>query len=324
MPGAGNEHQFLPSNAIKEAINRAGPAVVQVSTEHWSRIPTPRPKGIGSGFIIDGDGYILTNARGLDPETDFIINMADGRRAKARYVGAEPGLDLGLLLADGEEDLPQSALGDSDDMAVGDIVIAMGNARGLDWTASTGIVSAVQRSFISARANLDAFIQTDASINPGNAGGPLVNLKGEVVALTTGFFSRGRGLGWAIPIKLALQIVDELKAYGRTQQRWLGIEGQNENIGAEWAEWFELPARQGTLVTRVVADSPAHRAGLQVFDLIIGCNDETIETVMDLRDLMGKTDIGERVLFKVLRGSEVLDILVEIGELPRRSGRRRQ
>lgn len=299
---------------VAEAAALVGPAVVQIGPDRWES-KGPGVQALGSGIIVDA-GYILTNAHVVAKEPHPTVTFIDGRRARADVVAADTRLDLGVLHVPGVEDLQPAAMGDSESLRVGDMVIAVGNPFGLDWTVTFGVVSALERSIITSSSTLDGLIQTDAAINPGNSGGPLATLDGKVVGVTTAMMAGAQSLGFAIPINLALRVYRELRDQGRARHPWLGIEGQTERIDAQWVKMFELPYARGALITKVAPDSPAERAGLQVFDLIVACNGREISSVGSLRRAIEGLSVGETASLKVLRGDNVLSLDVKIEEIP--------
>lgn len=311
------------SRLVTGAARKVGPSVVQITSGPWSAGGSVTRRGLGSGIIIDAGGHILTNAHVVEEHERVSITLVDGRRAAAQRAGTDARLDLGVLKLEGVTDLKAADLGDSDAISVGDPVLAVGNPYGLDWTVTFGVVSALERSIITSNSTLDGLIQTDAAVNPGNSGGPLATLDGKVVGVTTATLAGGQGLAFAIPINLALRVYRELLDAGRARHPWLGIEGQTERIDAQWVEMFELPSAQGALVTRVIEGSPAHRAGLQVFDLIVGCNNRQVHTVGALRRAIEGISIGNMAEIQVVRGGRSITLPIEIEEIPEHYGRRR-
>ncbi len=269
---------------------------------------------LGSGFIISSDGYILTNAHVATKDADkIIVRLSDNREKPAKLVGADDLTDVALLKIEGEE-LPTVKIGDSDIVEVGEWVLAIGSPFGLERTATQGIVSAVGRNLPS-----DAyvpFIQTDAAVNPGNSGGPLFNTKGEVIGINSHIYSSTggyMGLSFAVPIKLAMQVAEQLKMTGEVTRGWLGV--MIQNVNQELAESFNLEQTGGALVSQIVLDSPAAKAGVQVGDIIVRYADEPVEESSQLPRMIGVTPVGKTVDLLVVRKGEPLELKATIARL---------
>jgi len=278
-----------------------------------------REVGQGSGFIISPDGYILTNNHVVDDADKVRVKMQDGREYTAKTVGTDPPSDLAVIKID-ESDLPFLRLGDSDQLEVGDWVLAVGNPFGLSHTLTAGIVSAKGRNGIGL-SDYENFIQTDAAINPGNSGGPLVNLDGEVVGINTAIFSRSggyMGIGFAIPVNMAKQIRDQLIAHGEVTRGQLGVYIQD--LTRELADSFGLENVQGALVAQVMEDSPAEKAGLKRGDVIQRLDDQAVGKVADLRNRIAMTPPGTKVRLTVLRDGKPRQLTVTIGKLDSEKG----
>jgi len=276
------------------------------------RPDTPRQAtSLGSGFIIDHNGHILTNAHVVEGADEITVTLADEHSMKAKVIGADRKLDLALLKIDSDGDLPVAPLGDSDALQVGEWVLAIGNPFGLEQTVTAGIVSAKGR--VIGAGPYDDFIQTDASINPGNSGGPLFNTKGEVVGINTAIIARGQGIGFAIPINVARSVLDQLKTSGHVTRGWLGVSIQV--VTDDLADAFGLKKAEGAVITNVFADSPAADAGLKSGDVIVAYNDEAIKHVRDLPRLVAATPVGEKATITVLRDGKKRDIKVTIGKM---------
>ena len=275
-----------------------------------------RQQGLGSGFIIDPAGYILTNNHVIDGADEIKVKTNSDKEYTAEVVGADPKTDLALLkikLRDGDT-LQAATMGDSDKLNVGEWVIAIGNPFGLQATVTAGIVSAKWRK-IGASAYED-FIQTDASINPGNSGGPLFNLRGEVVGVNSMIYTPSGGnvgIGFAIPINLASNIVTQLKETGRVVRGWLGVVVQT--VTPDLAESFGLEDGRGALVADVDPDGPAAEAGIEAGDIIIGFEGKTIREMSELPLLVADTQIGKKATVTILRNGKKKKITVKIGEL---------
>jgi serine protease Do len=324
--------------ALAKAV---GPVVVNISTsqvvkppaqgfqgpfggadpfEGWERFfgqPLPRgpfrQQGMGSGFIIEPDGTILTNNHVVADAEKIIVKLQDDREFEGRVVGRDAKTDIAVIKIDAKN-LPVVPLGDSDQLQVGEWVVALGSPFGLANTITAGIVSAKGR-WIGA-GPYDNFIQTDASINPGNSGGPLVNLSGEVVGMNTAIFSRtgaNIGIGFAIPINLVKELLPELKSKGEVTRGWLGVAIQQ--VTPDLAKSLGLDQSTGALVSSVTDGSPAEKAGIQVGDVIVEYDGKPIKHSSELPILVARTDVGKSVPLKIFRGKDALRLSVMVGEL---------
>ncbi|MGD8742977.1 MAG: DegQ family serine endoprotease, partial [Granulosicoccaceae bacterium] len=272
-------------------------------------------KSLGSGFIYSADGYVITNNHVVKGADEIIVRMSDRREFVAKIIGTDERSDIALLKIDSNEQLPVVELGKSSDLKVGEWVLAIGSPFGFDHSVTAGIVSAKGRSL--PRENYVPFIQTDVAINPGNSGGPLFNLDGEVVGVNSQIYSRTggfMGLSFAIPVEVAMSVADQLRTKGRVTRGWLGVLIQD--VTRELAESFDMDKPMGALVSRVLDDSPASKAGFEVGDIIIRFNGEEILRSKDLPPLVGRTPVDKRVPVRVLRKGRVLTLHVMIGELP--------
>lgn len=273
--------------------------------------PNDPKKSLGSGFIISDDGYILTNDHVVDNADEIKVQIAGGRVFSATVQGIDPKLDLALLKIETNEKLPTVTLGNSDELEIGEWVMAIGNPFGLQQTVTVGIVSAKGR--VLGAGPYDNFIQTDASINPGNSGGPLFNTRGEVVGINAAIVSGAQGIGFAIPINAAKTILPQLKATGHVTRGWLGLTIQK--VSKDLADSFGLETTQGALISSIADNSPAQQAGLQRGDIIMTLNEDKIETFNDLPRLVADIAIGATADIGVYRNGKTLDIMVTLGEL---------
>ena len=279
--------------------------------------PTPqfRTRSLGSGFIVDKEGYILTNNHVIEGAEDIKIKLYNGRTFDAKVVGRDPKSDIALLKINPRgESLPVAKLGDSDRLRVGDWVIAIGNPFGLEHTVTAGIVSAKGR--VIGMGPFDDFIQTDASINPGNSGGPLFNLQGEVVGINTAIVAGGQGIGFAIPINLAKNLLPQLKK-GKVTHGFLGVYIQD--LTPELAKRFGLKEPKGALVSDIMPNSPAAKAGLKKGDVIIRFNDKEVSDSLTLRRLVASTPPRQRVKIEIIRRGKNYIIWVTLEEYEKRA-----
>ncbi len=267
----------------------------------------------GSGFFIDNHGYVLTNAHVVKGGDEIIVSTTEQKEYRAELVGLDERTDVALLKIN-KNDTPAAKIGDSDSIEVGNWVLAIGSPFGFDYTATKGIVSAVSRSLPDG--TYVPFIQTDAAVNPGNSGGPLFNLKGEVIGINSQIYSRTgtfNGLAFAIPINTAMHIAEQLKSKGFVSRGWLGvgIQGIDQDLAAS----FGLDKPNGALVTNVVFDSPAHQAGLKAGDIIVRFNGKTIKKSTDLPPLVGTVSVGTAVSVDIVRNGSKKTVSVVMGEL---------
>ncbi len=272
-------------------------------------------KGSGSGVIVSKDGYILTNNHVIEGADEITVVYGDGDKYEAKVVGTDPRTDLAVIKIDGK-DFPAATLGDSDKIEVGEWVLAVGNPFELQNTVTAGIISARGRSNVGL-ADYEDFIQTDAAINPGNSGGPLVNLDGEVIGINTAIATRtggNMGIGFAIPINMAKQIMAQLIKTGKVTRGWLGVHIQL--VTPELKQQFKLKSTDGALVADVTEGGPAKKAGMQRGDVIVGYQGEKIEDTGHLRNLVAATDVGAVADVKVIREGREKTLKVKIGELP--------
>ncbi len=268
-------------------------------------------RGIGSGFIISADGYVLTNAHVVDGADEVHVTMTDKREFKAKVIGADKDSDIALLKIDGGT-LPHLTLGDSDKIRAGEWAIAIGSPFGLDNTVTAGIISSKAREI----GDYLKLIQTDVAVNPGNSGGPLLNMRGEVVGINSQIFSESggyMGISFAVPINDAVRVVEQLKANGKVTRGRLGI--QIQDVTREIAESLNLPKAEGASVARVEPGSPAEKGGVQAGDIVIKYNGTQVESMGDLRRMAGATKPGTKVGITVWRKGAQRDLTVVVAEV---------
>lgn len=268
---------------------------------------------LGSGFIISSDGYIVTNRHVVDGDSELKVRLLDRHEYKAKIVGMDKRTDLALLKINGNH-LPTLPLGNSNHLQVGQWILAIGNPFGFDYTATQGIISALSRNLPDE--NYVPFIQTDAAVNPGNSGGPLLNLKGQVVGVNSQIYTSSggfMGLSFAIPINLVKDVINQIKAHGKVNYGWLGVmvQGMNQSL----AQSFGLQEPTGALVAKVEPNSPAAKAGFKAGDIILKFNGHTIQRSRDLPPLVGSTPVGNVVPIEILRDGKHLTLKVKIGKL---------
>ncbi|HFC53971.1 MAG TPA: DegQ family serine endoprotease [Gammaproteobacteria bacterium] len=333
LPAVDSGGTALPT--LAPMLEKATPAVVNIATRgrvrvrenplfndpffrHFFDLPQrPRERltqSLGSGVVVDaGKGYILTNNHVIEKADEIEVTLRDGRKLKAELVGSDPATDIAVIKVkrDGLTALP---LADSDRLRVGDFVVAIGNPFGLGQTVTSGIVSALGRTGLGIEGYED-FIQTDASINPGNSGGALVNLRGELVGINTAIFSQSGGnigIGFAIPINMAREVMQQLIEHGRVERGVLGV--QVQDLTPELARAFAIPNRRGVVISAVVPGSAAEKAGLKTGDIIVAVNGRPVEDSADVRNRIGLIRVGSRVELKILRDGKERIVHATIGE----------
>ena len=272
------------------------------------------PVALGSGFIIDPEGYVVTNNHVIEQADAIIVRLDNGVELEATVVGIDPKTDIALLKVEADEPLPYVSFGDSNAVRVGDWVLAIGNPFGFGNSVTAGIISARQRDIQSGP--YDDYLQTDAPINRGNSGGPLFNMDGEVVGVNTAIYSPSGGsvgIGFAVPSLLVDRVIGQLRDFGRTKRGWLGVRIQS--VTPEIAEGFGLPDSSGALVASVTPDGPAEKAGLESGDVIVRFNGNAIDEMRELPRVVADTDVGQTVEVVVIRNGQEMTFDVELGEL---------
>ncbi|OGT34694.1 MAG: serine endoprotease DegQ [Gammaproteobacteria bacterium RBG_16_51_14] len=327
------EGQEMPS--LAPMLEKVTPAVVNIATEgrielrqnplfddpffrRFFNVPNQpierKTQSLGSGVIVDAKrGLVLTNNHVIANAVQITVTLRDGRHPAAELVGTDPETDIALIKipVDG---LTKLETADSDQLRVGDFVVAIGNPFGLGQTVTSGIISALSRSGLGIEGYED-FIQTDASINPGNSGGALVNLRGELVGINTAIFSQSGGnigIGFAIPINLALQVMEQLLDSGEVKRGFLGVVAQDLN--PDLAEAFGLAGQQGAIVAEVMADSPASEAGLMPGDIVVSINGRPVSNANEVRNRIGLLPVGEKMQFDILRNGKQKTLTVVVSE----------
>ncbi len=307
-PGPGKEMPDLPEDSPFNDFFR------HFFGDENGRPEEHKSQSLGSGFIIDASGYIITNYHVIRDASEIIVRLSDRRELKAKVIGGDQRSDVALLKIDATN-LPILKLGNSETTKVGEWVMAIGSPFGFDHSVSVGVVSAIGRNLPSE--NYVPFIQTDVAINPGNSGGPLFNLDGEVIGINSQIYTRSggfMGLSFAIPVNIAMDVVKQLKDKGKVSRGWLGILIQDVN--RELAESFGLEKPMGAAVLKVIEDSPAEKAGFKVGDVVIEFDGKAISSSSDLPLAVGSTPIGKKAKVKIVRDGKSANLTVKIAELP--------
>ena len=273
-------------------------------------------KGLGTGMLINDKGNILTNNHVVAGATEINVLLADGTSYPATLVGTDPKTDLAVIRIETDEKLPAVTFGDSDQMEVGDWVVAIGHPRGLDQTVTQGIISAKHRRGVLDPTSYQDYLQTDAAINPGNSGGPLINLAGQVVGVNAAIASQSggfEGIGFAIPSNMAVHVAQALIDHGKVIRGWLGV--SIRNLTPEQVNSMKLKGNKGALIAEVVQNSPADSAGLKKDDLVVKFKDQRVEDAATLQRLVGETPVGDTANLTVARDGKTVDLTVTIGSM---------
>lgn len=341
LQAAEKTKNFDLSTAIIQVAKRTIPAVVHIEVTARQEVPnqflpfendpffkrffnapeTPRKfkreiKGLGTGMIIDAEGNILTNHHVAGGATKIEVVLSNGQRYAARLIGTDPKTDLAVIKIDVKESLPHVTFGDSDNVEVGEWVVAIGHPRGLDQTVTQGIISAKHRRGITDPNSYQDFLQTDAAINPGNSGGPLLNLNGEVIGVNAVIVSQSggfEGIGFTIPSNMATNVASALIAHGKVERGWIGVSIQE--LTPEIAKPLHIESLKGALVADVVKGGPAEKAGLKKNDLVIGYQGQEIPDPSMLRDKVAATAVGREVKIAVFRAGKKEEFAVKIESL---------
>lgn len=296
----------LVSAGIQEAAAKVGPSVVRVEARSL------QGSGVGSGVLVDAAaGEIITNAHVVRDEDEVSITFHDGVTRGGEVLAMDRLYDLALVRT--ESPVREAvALATQEELRPGQLVLAVGNPFGFDWTVTLGVVSAVERML----GPLDGLVQTDAAINPGNSGGALTDLEGRLVGIPTMILAQGQNLGFAIPAWQVDLALSQFRRLGRAQHPWIGIRGATEVVAPELAQLLGLPAARGVATLEVEPGGPADAAGLEPFDVITAAGGETTPTIAALRRVVRRTAVGERLALSVLRHGDVRDVTVRVRELP--------
>ena len=335
-PAVAPDDERRSAGSYRDAARAALPAVVHIYTTHaikknrhpllddpvfrhfFGDRPDTAPQrnlGLGSGVLVGGDGYILTNFHVIEAAEDIQVSLNDGHTHKATVIGSDPESDLAVLQIKADK-LPAITFGQMESLRVGDVVLAIGNPFGVGQTVTMGIVSALGRSHLGINT-FENFIQTDAAINPGNSGGALVDTDGYLVGINTAIYSRtggSLGIGFAIPVSSARSIMEQIIQSGSVTRGWIGVEAQE--ITPELAESFGLPDTEGALIAGVVRGSPADSAGVRPGDVLLTVSGKAVKDPQVMLDLIAALKPDERVAFRLRRDKTVVDLQVKVGKRP--------
>ncbi|HUD32329.1 MAG TPA: trypsin-like peptidase domain-containing protein [Variovorax sp.] len=328
----------IAAGSLSAAAKKAAPAVVSINTskaaqrnprsnDPWFRFffgdqGNDQPQvGLGSGVIVSADGYILTNNHVVDGADEIDVTLNDSRHARGKVIGTDPDTDLAVLKIELDK-LPVIVLGNSDALQVGDQVLAIGNPFGVGQTVTSGIVSALGRNQLGINM-FENFIQTDAAINPGNSGGALVDVNGNLEGINTAIYSRSggsMGIGFAIPVSMAKQVLSDIVTEGKVTRGWIGVEPGD--LSPELAETFGVKANAGVIITGVLQNGPAARAGIRPGDVITGVGDRKVDNVQELLTAVAGLKPGIEARFALQRGSDRMELNVNPGLRPKTQARR--
>ncbi len=327
-------------NSVVKAVEKASPAVVNIRVEQkreeykmrtfgapfadefFKDFFEPRIKketvqtSLGSGVIITESGYIITNQHVIRSTSSIKVILADNREFFAKVVGADPGTDIAVLKIDSDKPLPYLTMGRSDDLMIGETVIAIGNPYGFSHTVTTGVLSAVGRTLKTDDRTYTNFLQTDAAINPGNSGGPLLNVDGDVIGINTALYVKAQGIGFAIPIDVVKSVADNLLHYGEVHKGWIGV--QVQDITVELANYFGYHSTKGVLVSKVFEKSPAQKAGLKTGDIIVSINKANTSSKRMYIELQRQYTTGQALNFELFRRGEYIDVTLVTEDVPDR------
>ncbi|HKA39979.1 MAG TPA: Do family serine endopeptidase [Burkholderiales bacterium] len=326
-----------PVGSYSDAVRKAMPAVVNIFTSQQVKRPrhplmddplfryffgdqpdsgTQRREGLGSGVIVSEQGYILTNHHVVESVDQIEIALSDSRKVSAKVVGTDPETDLAVLKIEVQK-LPAITFARAEQLRVGDVVLAIGNPFGVGQTVTFGIVSGLGRSHLGI-ATFENFIQTDAAIHPGNSGGALVDVRGNLVGVNTAIYSQtgaSMGIGYAIPVSIARQVMEQIIEKGSVTRGWIGVGVQD--INKEVAESFKLPTAKGVLITQIERGSPADKAGVKLGDVLVSVNGKAVGDTTTMLNLVAALRPGEQARVRVARNQEEAELTVTIGRRPR-------
>jgi S1-C subfamily serine protease len=302
------------SQAVINAAEKVSPSVAYIevsSNKRQGRRADPRSRqGSGSGFVFTPDGFVLTNSHVVHRAAEIDVTLADGRQFSGQVVGDDPETDLAVIRISAPNLVPV-ALGNSQRVRVGQLAIAIGNPYGFQYSVTAGVVSALGRSLRSSSGRLiDNIIQTDAALNPGNSGGPLVNSRGEVIGVNTAVILPAQGICFAIAINTATFVAGQLIKEGRVRRSYIGVAGQIVPLNRQMMRVFGLQIESAVLIVSVESDGPASRGGMREGDLIVAYNDRSVTSIDDLHRMLTDTQVGIEAEIKVIRGRELVQLKV--------------
>jgi len=309
------------SRTVVSAADRVGPAVVNIDIKQRvnGRRGPREVGGSGSGFIITPDGFILTNSHVVHGAAEITVNLQDGREYNAQLIGDDPDTDLAVIRIDAPH-LAYVRLADSENLRVGQVVIAIGNPLGFQASVTAGVISALGRSMHSQSGRLiDNIIQTDAALNPGNSGGPLVNSAGEVIGVNTAMIRPAQGICFAIASNTAKLVAGWLIRDGKIRRSYIGVAGQNVPIHRRIVRFYNLPVESGVLIVSIEKDSPAAQAGLREGDVIIAFNEKPVGSIHELHKMLMAEQIGLQSQIEIIRHAEKLTLAITPAESPSRA-----
>ena len=316
-PGPDTDILDAYSHAVTGVADRVGPAVVRVETRKGAGADGRPTGGVGSGVILSPDGLVLTNSHVVEGGREFRLTDAEGRVMEARLLGEDPDTDLALLRADSARNLPSASLGDSKTLRRGQLVVAIGNPLGFESTVTAGVISALGRSLRAKSGRLiEDVIQTDAALNPGNSGGPLVASHGEVVGINTAIIMGAQGICFAVASNTAQLVLSELIRHGRVRRGFIGIAGQTVAVPRRHALAADIGNATGAMVTTIEKDSPADSGGLMTLDTIVRADGQAVTGVDDLIRLLNSERIGRSLAIDVLRRGTLRSFEVTPQERP--------
>ena len=323
------------ANTYREAVRRAMPSVVSVyTTKEVKRHPflndplfrrffgeqldlaPQRSSGLGSGVIVNSEGYILTNNHVVEAADEIEVALANGKRFPAKVVGTDPDTDVAVVRI-AAKDMPSIVFGDDNNLRLGDVVLAIGNPLGVGQTVTMGIVSALRRTGLGINT-FESFIQTDAAINQGNSGGALIDASGNLVGINSAILSQNGGsigIGFAIPVSTAKQVMEQIIATGSVTRGWIGVEAQD--INAELAESLKLATTSGVIIAGIARNGPADKAGMQLADILVSINGKPVGDSGVMLNLIAQLPPGEKATFKVRRTKGEADLSIVVGKRPK-------
>ncbi|MCL7392144.1 MAG: trypsin-like peptidase domain-containing protein [Thaumarchaeota archaeon] len=304
----------IDEDAITSVVEKVIPSVVNVSTIHFLQVSPfeiAPVSGVGSGIVFDSNGYIITNAHVVEAAQRINVTLHNGEVLTGEVIGKDIMTDIALIKVD-RKGLQAAKLGDSSKLKVGQFVIAIGNPFGLAGgpTVTVGVISALNRNIQTRFGLMEGLVQTDAAINPGNSGGPLINLAGEVIAITTAIIPFAQGIGFAIPINTVKRVAEDIVTVGYVRRPWLGVVGVSLNPAI--STYYNFPVDEGVMVYRVAPNSPAHLAGIREGDIIVAIDGENVNTIEALKKIIESKKVGAEIEVSIVRGLSLIRAKVRL------------